>query len=70
MLAGFFQSLALKVENNLQDALSLLTIWFRYGAQPEVTTAVIHGTKQVTCTLWLDVVPQVYFRCYYCINMF
>jgi serine/threonine-protein kinase mTOR len=61
MPIGFFRSLALMGQNNLQDALSLLTLWFRYGAQLEVTKAMVKGFKGVTCTLWLDVVPQVHF---------
>lgn len=52
-------------QNNLQDALSLLTLWFRYGAEPEVTKTMIKGFKGVTSTLWLNVVPQVCFRCYW-----
>lgn len=56
---GFFRSLALMSQNKLPDILSLLTLWFRYGGQLEVTTAMNEGFKLLPCDVWLDVVPQV-----------
>ncbi|KIJ50878.1 hypothetical protein M422DRAFT_244825 [Sphaerobolus stellatus SS14] len=61
-IQGFFRSLDLMSQNNLPDTLSLLTIWFKYGAQGEVTTAMNDGFKLVSCDTWLDVVPQIIAR--------
>lgn len=58
-LVGFVRSLGLMGRNTLQGALSLLTLWFKYGAQPAITTAMVKGFESVNCNLWLDVVPQV-----------
>ncbi|KAF8573454.1 atypical PIKK FRAP protein kinase [Ramaria rubella] len=61
-IEGFFRSLALVSENELQDTLSLLTLWFKFGAQSDITIAMVNGFKTVTCDMWLDVVPQIIAR--------
>lgn len=45
--------------NKLPDTLSLLTIWFKYGVEGNVTKAMNDGFTLVSCDTWLDVVPQV-----------
>jgi phosphatidylinositol kinase/protein kinase (PI-3 family) len=61
-VAGFFRSIALSTENSLQDALRLLTLWFRYGKYIEVNEAVQEGFKSVSIDTWLQVIPQLIAR--------
>lgn len=61
-VAGFFRSIALSTENSLQDALRLLTLWFRYGKFVEVNDAVQEGFKSVSIDTWLQVIPQLIAR--------
>lgn len=61
-VAGFFRSIALSTENSLQDALRLLTLWFRYGKYVEVNEAVQEGFKSVSIDTWLQVIPQLIAR--------
>jgi hypothetical protein len=58
---GFFRSIALRSENSLQDTLRLLTLWFKFGAQDEVSHAIASGFSTVEVDTWLEVIPQVYF---------
>jgi hypothetical protein len=58
---GFFRSIALRSENSLQDTLRLLTLWFKFGAQDEVSHAIANGFSTVEVDTWLEVIPQVYF---------
>jgi len=60
---GFFRSIALRSENSLQDTLRLLTLWFKFGAQDEVSHAIANGFSTVEVDTWLEVIPQVYFSC-------
>jgi len=46
----------------LQDALRLLTLWFRYGRYQEVNIAVQEGFKSVSIDTWLQVIPQLIAR--------
>lgn len=57
---GFFRSIALHSENSLQDTLRLLTLWFKFGAQDEVSHAIASGFSTVEVDTWLEVIPQVY----------
>jgi FKBP12-rapamycin complex-associated protein len=59
LLSGFFRSIALSKGNSLQDALRLLTLWFKYGSQQEVNNAVADGFSGVSIDTWLQVIPQV-----------
>nr|KAJ3421473.1 phosphatidylinositol kinase- protein kinase tor1 [Polyrhizophydium stewartii] len=60
--AGFFRSIALSKANSLQDALRLLTLWFKYGYQHDVNVAIGEGFGTVTIDTWLDVIPQLIAR--------
>ena len=60
-ILGFFRSIALRGENSLQDTLRLLTLWFKFGAQDEVSHAIANGFSTVEVDTWLEVIPQVYF---------
>lgn len=57
--SGFFHSISLTDRNKLQDTLRLLTLWFKFGAQPEIKSVMSKGFRSVTCDTWLEVVPQV-----------
>lgn len=45
--------------SNLQDILRLLTLWFSYGAAPDVEAALAEGFGHVSIDTWLVVIPQV-----------
>ncbi|OJT05171.1 Phosphatidylinositol 3-kinase tor1 [Trametes pubescens] len=55
---GFFHSLSLGNVNALQDTLRLLTLWFKYGAQDDVSHAMSSGFADVEVGTWLEVIPQ------------
>ncbi|CAO3650716.1 unnamed protein product [Cunninghamella blakesleeana] len=59
---GFFRSIALSKENSLQDTLRLLTLWFKYGYQSEVSTAISEGFGTISIDVWLQVIPQLIAR--------
>ena len=44
--------------DNLQDILRILTLWFNYGALPDVEQALQDGFNRVTVDTWLVVIPQ------------
>lgn len=46
--------------SNLQDILRLLTLWFSYGAAPDVEAALQEGFGHVSIDTWLVVIPQVW----------
>ena len=48
--------------SNLQDILRLLTLWFSYGAAPDVEVALAEGFGHVSIDTWLVVIPQVIAR--------
>jgi hypothetical protein len=56
---GFLRSIALSPGNSLQDTLRLLTLWFTYGYQSGVSTAISDGLPTVNVDVWLEVIPQV-----------
>ena len=59
---GFLKSIALSSASSLQDTLRLLTLWFAYGGEHEVNTAVIEGFSDVSVDTWLEVIPQLIAR--------
>ena len=61
-VTGFFRSIALGRDHALQDILRLLTLWFKYGSQPEVDAAIREGFATMDVGLWLNVVPQIIAR--------
>lgn len=56
---GFLRSISLSPSNSLQDTLRLLTLWFDYGYQSDVSQAVSAGLPTVSVDVWLEVIPQV-----------
>ncbi|CEQ40386.1 SPOSA6832_01995, partial [Sporobolomyces salmonicolor] len=59
---AFFRSIALSPGNSLQDTLRLLTLWFKYGHVPEVSSAIMEGFRTVSVDTWLEVIPQLIAR--------
>ncbi|KAI8925792.1 armadillo-type protein [Entophlyctis helioformis] len=59
---GFFRSIALSKGNSLQDALRLLTLWFKYGFQADINIAMAEGFGTVSIDTWLEVIPQLIAR--------
>lgn len=59
---GFFRSIALASGNSLQDTLRLLTLWFKFGYQENVSEAVSEGFSSVIVDTWLEVIPQIIAR--------
>ncbi|KAI9893709.1 MAG: phosphatidylinositol kinase- protein kinase tor1 [Vezdaea aestivalis] len=61
-ILGFFKSISLSSGSSLQDTLRLLTLWFEYGGNHEVNTAVTEGFATVSVDTWLEVMPQLIAR--------
>ncbi|KAK0553866.1 phosphatidylinositol kinase- protein kinase tor1 [Tilletia horrida] len=61
-IEGFFRSIALAEGSSLQDILRLLTLWFNFGDQDNVSEAVREGMRTVSVDTWLGVVPQIVAR--------
>jgi len=59
---GFFRSILLSKDNSLQDTLRLLTLWFNFGQQQDVSVAISEGFSTVTIDTWLQVIPQLIAR--------
>ncbi|KXN92422.1 Phosphatidylinositol 3-kinase tor2 [Leucoagaricus sp. SymC.cos] len=59
---GFFRSIALRNVNALQDTLRLLTLWFKFGAHEDVSSAMANGFSTVEVDTWLEVIPQIIAR--------
>lgn len=59
---GFFQSISLRPQDSLQDTLRLLTIWFKYGSQNDVSHAIENSFSKVGVDTWLEVIPQIIAR--------
>ena len=59
---GFFRSISLSSGNSLQDTLRLLTLWFNFGHQQEVSAAIEEGFNSVSIDTWLQVIPQLIAR--------
>lgn len=56
---GFLRSISLSPGSALQDTLRLLTLWFDYGYQAPVSSAIQKGLPTVSIDVWLEVIPQV-----------
>ncbi|KAF2500193.1 ARM repeat-containing protein [Lophium mytilinum] len=61
-IQGFFRSIALSTTSSLQDTLRLLTLWFDYGSNEQVSHAISEGIKTVSIDTWLEVIPQLLAR--------
>ncbi|KAG8798931.1 phosphatidylinositol kinase- protein kinase tor1, partial [Serendipita sp. 400] len=61
-VVGFFRSIALGGENPIQDSLRLLTLWFKFGADEEVSGVVADNFGTVSIDTWLEVIPQLIAR--------
>ena len=61
-IQGFFKSIALSKGNSLQDTLRLLTLWFKYGHQKDINTAIGENFSSITIDTWLEVIPQLIAR--------
>lgn len=61
-MKGFFHSIALSGVNSIQDALRLLTLWFKFGGLPEATQAMHEGFSLIKIGTWLEVLPQLISR--------
>ncbi|XP_038982976.1 serine/threonine-protein kinase TOR isoform X2 [Phoenix dactylifera] len=66
-VTGYFYSIACAstakgVDDNLQDILRLLTLWFNHGATSEVQMALQNGFSHVKIEMWLVVLPQIIAR--------
>ncbi|EJD47416.1 atypical/PIKK/FRAP protein kinase [Auricularia subglabra TFB-10046 SS5] len=59
---GLLRSIALGKQSSLQDALRLLTLWFKFGHHDDVSHAVGSGFSMVSVDTWLDVIPQIIAR--------
>lgn len=61
-IKGFFHSIALSAANSIQDALRLLTLWFKFGGISEATQAMHEGFSLIKIGTWLEVLPQLISR--------
>lgn len=59
VLLGFFQSIALRAKNSLQDTLRLITLWFKFGGHEDVCATIVEKATTVSIDTWLEVIPQV-----------
>jgi phosphatidylinositol kinase/protein kinase (PI-3 family) len=62
-MIGLFQSISLRNQDALQDMLRLLTLWFKYGSNENVSNAMTQGFAKVGLDTWLHVIPQVWMIC-------
>ncbi|THV05541.1 FAT-domain-containing protein [Dendrothele bispora CBS 962.96] len=58
-IEGLFQSISLRNQDALQDMLRLLTLWFKFGSNENVSNAMAQGFAKVGLDTWLHVIPQV-----------
>eukprot|EP01125_Pyxidicula_operculata_P012255 TRINITY_DN4020_c0_g1_i2.p1 TRINITY_DN4020_c0_g1~~TRINITY_DN4020_c0_g1_i2.p1 ORF type:complete len:2409 (-),score=332.13 TRINITY_DN4020_c0_g1_i2:1267-8115(-) len=58
-LTGFIRAIALAPNENVQDTLRLLTLWFTHGTIREVETAIREGFDIINIDTWLAVIPQI-----------
>ena len=61
-IQAFFKSIALDTDQPIQDALRILTLMFKHGAQPEVEATLVQGFNFVSVDTWLEVIPQIIAR--------
>lgn len=59
---GFYHSIHLSKGNSLQDTLRLLTLWFDFGENKEVYSALLISIKKIEIHTWLQVIPQLIAR--------
>lgn len=59
---GFFQCIALSPDQNLQDTLRILTLWFKYGDHSDAIQTLKQGFDLVSIDTWLQVIPQIIAR--------
>lgn len=55
---GFFRSISLSHGSSLQDTLRLLTLWFEYGQNHEMYTAIGEGMRYTLINTWLQVITN------------
>lgn len=57
LTAAYFNAISLskKHEANIRDILRLLSLWFTYGASPELLDSVQNGLNTVSVDTWLQV---------------
>ncbi|KAL7669107.1 hypothetical protein ACOME3_009776 [Neoechinorhynchus agilis] len=58
----FFESVLLSNENQLQNLLRLLTVWFKFGDEDSVADKINERKLQISETAWLQVIPQLIAR--------
>ncbi|KAJ3878338.1 phosphatidylinositol 3-kinase [Lentinula edodes] len=61
-IEGLFQSISLRNQDALQDTLRLLTLWFKFGSNGNVSNAMTKGFAKVGIDTWLHVIPQIIAR--------
>ncbi|KAF5387292.1 hypothetical protein D9757_005800 [Collybiopsis confluens] len=61
-IEGLFQSISLRNQDALQDTLRLLTLWFKFGSNDNVSNAMTLGFAKVGIDTWLHVIPQIIAR--------
>ncbi|THU84709.1 hypothetical protein K435DRAFT_806474 [Dendrothele bispora CBS 962.96] len=61
-IEGLFQSISLRNQDALQDMLRLLTLWFKFGSNENVSNAMAQGFAKVGLDTWLHVIPQIIAR--------
>ncbi|KAJ7899711.1 phosphatidylinositol 3-kinase [Mycena leptocephala] len=61
-ITGFFQSIALRNQDALQDTLRPLTLWFKYAAHEDISHVIAAGFSSVEIDTWLPVIPQIIAR--------
>ncbi|KAJ3213356.1 phosphatidylinositol kinase- protein kinase tor1 [Clydaea vesicula] len=62
-LKGFSKSILLSHgRNSLQDTLRFLSLWFKYGHQPEINEVVVDLISLIPLATWLQVIPQLIAR--------
>lgn len=63
-IEGYFQAIKFGGKTTLEDALTLLTLWFDFGGDFELGLVFKRGFELSAPDRWLDVVPQIIARLY------
>eukprot|EP00834_Sanchytrium_tribonematis_P001859 NODE_49_length_31687_cov_0.791123.p1 type:complete len:2184 gc:universal NODE_49_length_31687_cov_0.791123:15256-8705(-) len=61
-LQAFFKSISISHGQSFQDTLRLLTLWFKFGENNEVSLCIQEGIENVPVETWLNVIPQLIAR--------
>eukprot|EP01130_Rhizamoeba_saxonica_P013003 TRINITY_DN5522_c0_g1_i2.p1 TRINITY_DN5522_c0_g1~~TRINITY_DN5522_c0_g1_i2.p1 ORF type:complete len:981 (+),score=219.79 TRINITY_DN5522_c0_g1_i2:47-2944(+) len=61
-ILGFVKSIMLRPDNNLQDVLRLLTLWFQHAEISNVNDEIEEAISQLPLETWLQVIPQIIAR--------